>query len=148
MLTHWFRFGVLAKFLRSVTKLSHRHGSGWINSFVSLLLSLSCCCRFSETILIISLNAVFQASNIFTIVMYTDNHRHDIVVKRNTSSSKKRSRDGVRSHVTPAKKRSSFTSTTCLADKEQIYTQDMAENEGAELVRWHFFFQWNRFQAL
>lgn len=77
---------------------------------------------------------MIPANNIYTIVMYTDNQLHDIVVKRNTSSSRKRSRDGVRSHVTPAKKRSSFTSTTtCLADKEQIYTQDMAENEGVEL---------------
>uniref|UniRef100_A0A8C2JD87 Helicase POLQ-like n=1 Tax=Cyprinus carpio TaxID=7962 RepID=A0A8C2JD87_CYPCA len=45
--------------------------------------------------------------------MYTDNHMREIVVKRNTSSSRKRSRDGTRSHITPAKKRSSFTSETC-----------------------------------
>uniref|UniRef100_A0A673JT56 Helicase POLQ-like n=1 Tax=Sinocyclocheilus rhinocerous TaxID=307959 RepID=A0A673JT56_9TELE len=44
--------------------------------------------------------------------MYTDNHMHEIVVKRNFSS-RKRSRDGMRSHITPAKKRSSFTSETC-----------------------------------
>ncbi|XP_048022289.1 helicase POLQ-like [Megalobrama amblycephala] len=65
--------------------------------------------------------------------MYTDNHIHDIVVKRNTSSSRKRSRDGIRSHITPAKKRSSFTSTKCTSGEGHTYAEDMTENKGTEL---------------
>ncbi|XP_073681015.1 helicase POLQ-like [Garra rufa] len=65
--------------------------------------------------------------------MYTDNHIQEIVVKRNTSSSRKRSRDGMRSHITPAKKRSSFTSETCSAVEGHTYTQDMSENKDTEL---------------
>lgn len=56
-----------------------------------------------------------------TVVMYADNHIQDIVVKRNTSSSRKRSRDGVRRHITPAKKRSSVTS-------------DMTDSKDTDLV--------------
>ncbi|KAI7796228.1 helicase POLQ-like, partial [Triplophysa rosa] len=60
---------------------------------------------------------------------YADNHIQDIVVKRNTSSSRKRSRDGVRSHITPAKKRSSVTSDMtdskdtdlCCSDNEDLF---------------------------
>uniref|UniRef100_A0A8C2AK20 Helicase POLQ-like n=1 Tax=Cyprinus carpio TaxID=7962 RepID=A0A8C2AK20_CYPCA len=59
----------------------------------------------------------------------------EIVVKRNTSSSRKRSRDGTRSHITPAKKRSSFTSETCSTVEGHTHTQDMSENKGTELVR-------------
>ncbi|KTF94760.1 hypothetical protein cypCar_00022413 [Cyprinus carpio] len=65
--------------------------------------------------------------------MYTDNHMREIVVKRNTSSSRKRSRDGTRSHITPAKKRSSFTSETCSTVEGHTHTQDMSENKGTEL---------------
>ncbi|XP_056587206.1 helicase POLQ-like isoform X2 [Triplophysa dalaica] len=61
--------------------------------------------------------------------MYADNHIQDIVVKRNTSSSRKRSRDVVRSHITPAKKRSSVTSDMtdskdtdlCCSDNEDLF---------------------------
>lgn len=61
--------------------------------------------------------------------MYTDHHINEIVVKRNTSSSRKRSRDGVRSHITPAKKRSSVTSDMteskntelCCSDDEDLF---------------------------
>jgi len=66
--------------------------------------------------------------------MYTDNHIHDIVVKRNPSSSRKRSRDGIRSHITPAKKRSSFTSTECTSGEGHNCAQNMTENKGTELV--------------
>lgn len=66
--------------------------------------------------------------------MYTDNHMHEIVVKRNTSSSRKRSRDGMRSHITPAKKRSSFTSETCSTVEGHTHIQDTSENKGTELV--------------
>ncbi|XP_077088997.1 helicase POLQ-like [Siphateles boraxobius] len=65
--------------------------------------------------------------------MYTDDHIHDIVVKRNPSSSRKRLRDGIRSHITPAKKRSSFTSTKCTSVKGQNCARDMTENKGTEL---------------
>ncbi|XP_016365618.1 helicase POLQ-like [Sinocyclocheilus rhinocerous] len=65
--------------------------------------------------------------------MYTDNHMHEIVVKRNTSSSRKRSRDGMRSRITPAKKRSSFTSETCSTVEGHTHTRDMSENNGTEL---------------
>ncbi|XP_052444930.1 helicase POLQ-like [Carassius gibelio] len=65
--------------------------------------------------------------------MNTDNHMHEIVVKRNTSSSRKRSRDGMRSHITPAKKRSSFTSETCSTVEGHTHTPDMSENKGTEL---------------
>lgn len=65
--------------------------------------------------------------------MYTDNHIHDIVVKRNPSSSRKRSRDGKRSHITPAKKRSSFTSTKFTSGEGHNCAQDMTENKGTEL---------------
>ncbi|XP_016386800.1 helicase POLQ-like [Sinocyclocheilus rhinocerous] len=64
--------------------------------------------------------------------MYTDNHMHEIVVKRNFSS-RKRSRDGMRSHITPAKKRSSFTSETCSTVEGHTYTQNTSENKGTEL---------------
>ncbi|XP_059398175.1 helicase POLQ-like [Carassius carassius] len=64
--------------------------------------------------------------------MYTDNHMHEIVVKRN-SSSRKRSRDGLRSHITPSKKRSSFTSVTCSTVEGHTYTQDMSMNKATEL---------------
>ncbi|XP_051533480.1 helicase POLQ-like isoform X1 [Myxocyprinus asiaticus] len=64
--------------------------------------------------------------------MYTDNHMYDIVVKRNTSSSRKRSRNGMKTHITPPKKRSSFTSGTCSAGDEHTYTQDMTENKDTE----------------
>uniref|UniRef100_A0A8C1C7A4 Helicase, POLQ like n=1 Tax=Cyprinus carpio carpio TaxID=630221 RepID=A0A8C1C7A4_CYPCA len=65
--------------------------------------------------------------------MYSDNHMHEIVVKRN-SSSRKRSRDGLKSHITTAKKRSSVTSETCSTVEGHPYTQDMSENKGTELV--------------
>ncbi|KTG43406.1 hypothetical protein cypCar_00005036 [Cyprinus carpio] len=64
--------------------------------------------------------------------MYSDNHMHEIVVKRN-SSSRKRSRDGLKSHITTAKKRSSVTSETCSTVEGHPYTQDMSENKGTEL---------------
>ncbi len=66
--------------------------------------------------------------------MYTDNFMHEIVVKRNSSSSRKRSRDGMRSHITPAKKRSSFTSETCSTVEGHTHIQDMSENKGTGLV--------------
>uniref|UniRef100_A0A673N3V4 Helicase POLQ-like n=1 Tax=Sinocyclocheilus rhinocerous TaxID=307959 RepID=A0A673N3V4_9TELE len=59
---------------------------------------------------------------------------HEIVVKRNTSSSRKRSRDGMRSRITPAKKRSSFTSETCSTVEGHTHTRDMSENNGTELM--------------
>uniref|UniRef100_A0A8C2HXG1 Helicase, POLQ like n=1 Tax=Cyprinus carpio TaxID=7962 RepID=A0A8C2HXG1_CYPCA len=65
--------------------------------------------------------------------MYSDKHMHEIVVKRN-SSSRKRSRDGLKSHITTAKKRSSVTSETCSTVEGHTYTQDMSENKGTELV--------------
>ncbi|XP_051960498.1 helicase POLQ-like [Xyrauchen texanus] len=65
--------------------------------------------------------------------MYTDNHMYDIVVKRNSSSSRKRSWNGMRSHITPPKKRPSFTSGTCSAGDGHTYSQDMTENKDTEL---------------
>ncbi|KAF4098664.1 helicase POLQ-like isoform X1 [Onychostoma macrolepis] len=65
--------------------------------------------------------------------MYTDNDIHEIVVKRNISSSRKRSRDGMRSHITPAKKRSSFTSETCSTVEGHTHIQDMSKNKDTEL---------------
>uniref|UniRef100_A0A8C2HX65 Helicase POLQ-like n=1 Tax=Cyprinus carpio TaxID=7962 RepID=A0A8C2HX65_CYPCA len=65
--------------------------------------------------------------------MYSDKHMHEIVVKRN-SSSRKRSRDGLKSHITTAKKRSSVTSETCSTVEGHTYTQDMSENKGTELM--------------
>ncbi|XP_050949840.1 helicase POLQ-like isoform X1 [Labeo rohita] len=82
---------------------------------------------------VLSRNAVISVCRAFTVVMFTDNHMHEIVVKRNTSSSRKRSRDGMRSHITPAKKRSSFTSETCSTVEEHTCTQDMSENKDTEL---------------
>uniref|UniRef100_A0A8C1XSU3 Helicase POLQ-like n=1 Tax=Cyprinus carpio TaxID=7962 RepID=A0A8C1XSU3_CYPCA len=64
--------------------------------------------------------------------MYSDKHMHEIVVKRN-SSSRKRSRDGLKSHITTAKKRSSVTSETCSTVEGHPYTQDMSENKSTEL---------------
>ncbi|XP_051537645.1 helicase POLQ-like isoform X1 [Myxocyprinus asiaticus] len=65
--------------------------------------------------------------------MYTGSRSHiqDIVVKRN--SSRKRSRNGMRNHFTPAKEQSSFTSGTCSVGDGHTYTQDMTENKDTEL---------------
>ncbi len=40
----------------------------------------------------------------------------------------------MRSHITPAKKRSSFTSETCSTVEGHTHIQDMSENKGTGLV--------------
>lgn len=112
----------------------------WLTSFGSLLLL-----SVTDPSSVISHNAVISVWNIIAVVMYTDNYIHEIVVKRNPSSSRKRSRDGIRSHITPAKKRSSFTSTKCTSGEQHNCAQDMTENKGTELVSSLLFLFFKRY---